>query len=139
MDNYIPRQYNYTLETGTVGTDNENIANILYNINRMEIKASFFSEERTDMEEALSDVFFMITDTKVHLNRFIKSSGEKLTPETIAAVTAALDRSLKIIRAAETPETDPNAIHSAMLFAYKSLAAAVPSIQALDDQAVGKV
>lgn len=57
MNNFIPRRYNYTLETGVVGTDDENIANILYNINRMEMKASFLSETRGDMQDALGDVF----------------------------------------------------------------------------------
>lgn len=139
MNNFIPRRYNYTLETGVVGTDDENIANILYNINRMEMKASFLSETRGDMQDALGDVFFMITDSKVHLNRFIKEFSEKLNPDTTAAVTTAVDNALETVRAAETPDSDPNDLHSAMLSAYKKLSAVIPFLQALDDQAVGKV
>lgn len=138
MNNFIPRRYNYTLETGVIGTDDEDIANILYNVNRMEMKASFFSEQREEMEESLSDVFFMIADSKVHLGRFMKSFENKLDQKTLTTVKATLDEALKITRAAEASSMDSNAIHSAMLFAYKRLLSAVPLIHALDNQAVGK-
>ena len=95
------------------------------------------------MVTAIVGLDAMVKAANVRLIHVEKRLGGRLVTVVVegevSAVTAALDRSLKIIRAAETPETDPNAIHSAMLFAYKSLAAAVPSIQALDDQAVGKV
>ncbi|MGN1078649.1 MAG: hypothetical protein ACI4TE_00590 [Alphaproteobacteria bacterium] len=138
MNNFIPRRYNYTLETGVIGTDDEDIANILYNVNRMEMKASFFSEQREEMEESLSDVFFMIADSKVHLGRFMNAFEDKLDQETLSTVKTTLDEALKITRAAEASNVDLNAIHSAMLFAYKRLLSAVPFIHALDNQAVGK-
>lgn len=55
--NTIIRQYNYRLETGTVGTDNENIAQILYNINRMEMKALFTSSDKEELNKVLDDFF----------------------------------------------------------------------------------
>ncbi len=139
MTDFIPRQYNYVLETGTIGTDNENIANILYNINQMEMKASFSSKDKEEMENTLADALFMVTDCKVHFKRFVQDFSKKLNNDDIVAFNSDLDSVLKIVRAAETPDIDTNAIHSAILFAYKKLLSVVPLLIDLDDQSLGKV
>jgi hypothetical protein len=44
----MPYRYNYKLETGEVGSNDENIANALYTINRMETKAPYqFSDVKS--------------------------------------------------------------------------------------------
>ena len=139
MTDFIPRRYNYTLETGTVGTDNQDIANILYNVNPMEMKASFSSKAKEEMEDTLADALFMVTDCKVHFKRFVQDFSEKLNNDDVVAYNSDLDSSLKIIRAAETSDIDINAIHSAILFAYQKMLAGVPRLIDLDDQSLGKV
>ena len=139
MENFIPRKYNYTLETGVVGTDNENLANIFYNINRMESKASFFSDSREDMDDALSDVFFMITDSTVHFNRFIKEFGEKLDQTTVSGITDVLGKALDTVRFDETTDISSEMIHSAIRSVYADLLSVVQNLCLLDNQSVGKV
>lgn len=139
MSDFIPRQYNYVLETGAVGTDNEDIANILYNINQMEMKSSFLSDDKNEMDATVGDVLFMISDSKIHFKKFFDKNSEKLDSKNVEAVQTALDGALKIIRTAEDPNIDVNAIHPALLFAYKKILPVVPILLSLDDQALGKV
>jgi hypothetical protein len=50
-------RYDYRLETGTVGTDDENIANVLYNINCMETKAPYIFSSVKDQNEDMGKLF----------------------------------------------------------------------------------
>lgn len=137
MDTII-RKYNYKLETGIVGTDDENIANILYTINQMEIKASFTSSDMQEVNNALGELFFMITDIKVHLNRFLKASGSKTETDTINAVVVASDDAMQIVHNAGLDQTDTTKMTAAFPQVYKKLLDIVPSILALDAQAAGR-
>ena len=147
----ILRKYNYNLETGTVGTDDENIANILYNINRMEMNVPYLYSDADDFGEDLGQLFFMIADIRVHLNEFFKIFGDKIEVATLAAVNSVSDEVLRIVKKAladydvisEKEETILEDESEKMIFVfpevYKKLLAIVPSILALDAQAVGKV
>jgi len=138
----ILRKYNYNLETGTVGTNDDNIANILYNINRMEMKVSFTTSDVQVLQKSLGELYFMITDSKVHLNRFLNLFGNKLSVDFLNTVIAALDNALKIvddaIYSACSKQPDTVKICSTFPKIYKNLLAIVPSVLALDNEAVGR-
>ena len=135
----IIRKYNYRLETGTVGTDNENIATILYNINRMETKAPYAFSNMKDLEEDLGELFFMIVDAKVHMTRFLKASGEKVEGDTAEAIIAAFDSAMAIVRDVQSDETDATEMSAVFVKVYKKLLAIVPFVLALDAQAIGRI
>ena len=155
----IIRKYNYKLETGLVGTDDDNIASVLYNINRMEMKVSFTSSDVQKLTDALDELYFMIVDSKVHLNRFLKVSGDKVNADTTCAVIRIFDDAMKIAgdalnaledaknvigavgneHAAVLGQIDMSKIFAVFPTVYKKLLAIVPSILALDAQAVGRV
>lgn len=132
--NTIIRQYNYRLETGIAKTDDENVANILYNINRMEMKASFTSSNEEVSDKALGELFFMITDAKVHLNRFLKIFGSKTDADTVDTVVAALNEAMQMVRVARQ-ETDTAKMVPIFPTVYKKLLDIVPFVLALDAQA----
>jgi len=138
--NTIIRKYNYRLETGTVGTDDDNIATILYNINRMEMRKSFTSSDAQELDKALGNLFFMIADAKVHLIRFLKIFGDKTKEDTVQTVMAALDDAIETVRNARLDKTtDMAKISAAYPKVYKNLLDIVPSVLALDAQAVGRI
>ena len=137
--NDIVRQYNYKLETGTVGTDDENIANILYNTNRMEMDASYSSSDEDELDNALGELFFTIADSKVHLKRFLDAHGSKINADTAAAVTAKFDSALAVVRGAREMEpSDTVEMSAAFGKIYKIFLDAVPGVLVLDAQAVGR-
>ena len=140
MDTII-RKYNYRLETGTVGTDNDNIAAILYNINRMEMTATFSSTDKDKIAEKLGGLVFMVVDSKVHLRRFLKASAGKTSAATVAAVESAFDNAIKIADDDNLLSDNSNTSEACAVFpkVYKMLLGIVPSILALDAQAVGRV
>ena len=133
----ILRKYNYRLETGTVGTDDDNIASILYNINRMEMNVDFETDDDEELEETLGQLFFMVVDTKVHLDNFLEIFGEKINADTAAAVIAVLDGAIEDIRAAREMN-DKEKCLAVFPKVYKKLLDTVPSVLALDAQAVGR-
>ena len=136
----IIRKYNYRLETGTVGTDDDNIANILYNINRMEMNVSFSSTNTQVLDKALGELFFMVVDSKVHLNQFLKIFCKKVNPETVNTIVETFDRAIEIVRGVRLNQTDDTVkMSEAFPTVYKMLLAIVPTILALDAQAVGRV
>ena len=134
----INRKYNYNLETGTVGTDDENIANILYNINCMETKKSFTSSDLDELNEALGNLYFMVSDALVHLNRFIKIFEGKIKQEISDYALIALDDALILMDEVEE-ETDTAKISAVFPAVYKILLDTVPLFLELDAQAVGRV
>ena len=137
--NSIIRKYNYKLETGTVGTDDENIANILFNINQMEKNASYVSSDIQELDNALGELFFMIVDAKVHLKRFLNTCENKTKTDTVDAVSVAVDNAMQIVGDARSDQTDTAKMSEALLKVYKGLLDIVPHILVLDAQAVGRV
>jgi len=135
----IIRKYNYRLETGTVGTDDDNIASVLYNINRMEMKVSFASSDVKELDDALGELFFWVVDSMVHLDWFMKASGGKTDATTAAAVIATFEDARDIVREVWPFQGDASKAIAVFPKVYKMLLAIVPSILALDAQAVGRV
>ena len=133
------RKYNYNLETGTVGTDDDNIASILYHINRMEMRKSYSCSNITELDKTLGELYFMVSDSKVHLNRFLEIFGEKVKTETVNKIVAALDNAFQTIDDAMMEDPDTEKMCKAFPEVYKNLLEIVPTILALDAQAVGRV
>jgi len=142
-NNSILRKYNYNLETGTVGTDDENIANFLFNVNNMEKRISFKTSNLEELKRALGELFALITDCKVHLNRFLKIFSNKVKEDTVNEITSILDNAMKFSNAAtrEACSPEPNMEKICEVFSEVNyiVLKAVPFILALDDQAVGRV
>jgi len=142
-NNSIIRKYNYNLETGTVGTDDENIANILFTINKMEKRISYRTSDLEELKKALGELFFMISDCKVHLNRFLKIFSNKIKEETVNEITSILDNAMTVSRAATreafSPEPNTEKICEVFSEIYYLVLKAVPFVLALDDQAVGRL
>ncbi len=124
-------RYNYKLETGLAGTNNDNVASVLYNINRMETNVPPAFTDAREMEEALGELFFMIVDAKVHMNRFLKASGDKTDAGIAGSVIEAFDKAIQIVRDAAS-EAEMTAAFSKV---YKILLSIVPFVLALDEQA----
>jgi len=139
--NSIIRKYNYNLETGTVGTDDDNIAAILFNINKMEKRISFKTSDLEELKRALGELFAIITDCKVYLNRFLKIFSDKIKEDTVNEITSILDNAMKISRAATREACQPNMEKICEVFSeiYYIVLKAVPFVLALDDQAVGRL
>lgn len=138
MDNFIPRQYNYNFETGAVGTDDKNISAIYYDINLMEKKATFVSDDENVLKEALNEAFFLITDVKVHYNRFVKEFAEKLDKDAVAVVESVFSGVQESVRQAQI-SFDADVKCAALHEMYKKMLAVVPNVKALDDRSVGKI
>jgi len=142
-NNSIIRKYNYNLETGTVGTDDENIANILFTINNMEKRFSFKTSDLEELKRALGELFALIADCKVYLNRFLKIFSNKIKEETVNEIKSILDNALTVSNAAtrEAVSPEPNMEKICEVFSeiYYIVLKAVPFVLALDDQAVGRV
>lgn len=134
----IIQKYNYKLETGTVGTDNENIANILYNINRMETNVPYPFSDIEETEEDLGELFFMIVDAKVHISRFANAFADKIETDTVDTVVAALDDAMQIVRDA-MDQTDTAKMSATFSEVYKKLLGIVPAVLTLDAQSVGRI
>ncbi len=135
----IIRMYNYQLETGTVGTDDENMATILYNINRMEMNNPYIFSNVQELNDDLDELFFMIAEAAVHLGRFLDISGDKVEADTAVAVTAAFQEAIQIVRDSRSDEADTAKMSAAFPKVYKKLLDQVPSILALDAQAAGRM
>jgi len=137
------RKYNYKLETGTVGTNDDNIANLLYNINRMEMDKSYIFTDTDEMDEDFGELFFMLSESKVHLNRFLEIFGKKVNEENANIISTAFSDAMQVVRNARLDiRTDESKAEKACLVfttVYENLLAVVPVILALDDQAVGRV
>jgi len=134
----ILRKYNYNLETGTVGTDDDNIANILYNINRMEMKVSFSTDDVEELKKTLGELYAATVDCKVNLFDFVEIFDEKLNADTLNEVCAVFDEAMKCakaaIRAACSNEVDTKNVAAAFPSVYKMLLDIVPSVLALEAQ-----
>ena len=132
----ILRKYNYRLETGTVGTNDDNIANLLYNINRMEMRVSYSFSNMEVYDKDMGNLYFMVSDMKVHLNLFLEVFGDKVNSDTLKTVTAALDEAMKstsdIIDYSCSESPDTAKLCEIFPAVYKKLLAIVPAILALE-------
>ena len=133
----IIRKYNYRLETGIVGTDDGNIAGILYNINRMEINSDFETDDNEELEESLEKLFFMIVDSIVHFNNFLETFRGKTNAKTVAVITATLDETIEDVRGVRDMADKENCF-SVFTRVYRKLLEIVPLILTLDAQAAGR-
>jgi hypothetical protein len=138
----ILRKFNYRLETGEVGTDDENIANVLYNINKSEMYKSFSTSDLKELDATLGKLFFLVLNSKVHLNRFNTVFSEKINTKTFDDVTKTLDNAMDTIRAKRSEiegNPDINEVCKAFSSVYCELLQIVTKILELDAQAVGRV
>ena len=135
-ENYIPRMYNYNLETGTVGTDNEDISNILYNINRMEMKAALDTDDLDDMREAFSEAYSMTIDSFEHFSRFTDLHKDTLNPEDVDTVQLSLSEAVVVLDDVEPPQTDIELMARSIETAYKKMLESVPSLLQLEEQSL---
>ena len=136
MTDIIPRKYNYNLETGTVGTDDDDMANILYNINRMEMKAAYESDDVDDMQSAFGESYSMVTEAAERLDHFIEIHNEKLHPDTVDGAQFLLSDAVVVLDDVETPQTDIELMSNSIKTAYQKMLEAVPSLVLLDEQSL---
>ena len=135
------KKYNYNLETGTVGTNDDNIANILYNINRMEMKVSFTTSNVEAFQKANGELFFMVIDSIVHLYDFLEVFNNKVDTDTVNAILTTLEEARKITKSATVQslaqQVDMSKLCEVFPAVYKKLLALVPTVILLDEQAIG--
>ena len=136
--NKMLRLYNYNLETGTVGVDDKNLANILYNINRMETKVPYNNSDMVELNEDIDELFFWLTEAKVCLADFLEIFSENENNENVDTVAAAIEESIDIVDKAMdedyNDEPDIEIMRAAFPTVYKKLLAIVPNIVLLDEQ-----
>ena len=86
LDNII-RKYNYKLETGRVGTDDENIATILFSINQMEMYVPLTTDDLDEINTAYKQIFFLAMKSRAHLivfqDYFVNKLDAKLFDEVV--------------------------------------------------------
>jgi hypothetical protein len=141
--NNIIRKYNYKLEIGTVGTDDDNIAQIIYAINQMEMYISNSTNDLKELDGKLGKLYFLTVHSKVHLNRFYKIYYEKIKNETFMEIINILDNMIEEIKANrynENTEEIQNLENMERVFpvVYSKMLDIVPKILALDAQAIGR-
>ena len=141
--NNIIRKYNYKLEIGTVGTDDDNIAQIIYAINQMEMYISNSTNDLKELDGKLGKLYFLTVHSKVHLNRFYKIYYEKIKNETFMEIINILDNIIEEIKANrynENTEEIQNLENMERVFpvVYSKMLDIVPKILALDAQAIGR-
>ena len=141
--NNIIRKYNYKLEIGTVGTDDDNIAQIIYAINQMEMYISNSTNDLKELDGKLGKLYFLTVHSKVHLNRFYKIYYKKIKNETFMEIINILDNMIEEIKANrynENTEEIQNLENMERVFpvVYSKMLDIVPKILALDAQAIGR-
>ena len=141
--NNIIRKYNYKLEIGTVGTDDDNIAQIIYAINQMEMYISNSTNDLKELDGKLGKLYFLTVHSKVHLNRFYKIYYEKIKNETFMEIINILDNMIEEIKANrynENTEEIQNLENMERVFpvVYSKMLDIVPKILTLDAQAIGR-
>ena len=137
MDTII-RKYNYILETGVVGTDDDNIANILYNINRLEMMKSFASSDMKELGTAMGNFIFLIGDARSSLFDFVHIYGDVVQAEAVRVVEDTFKEAMQIARSSTTLN-HPAKISAVFPKVYQMLLNVVPAVLELDAQAVERV
>jgi uncharacterized coiled-coil protein SlyX len=149
------RKYNYRLETGAVGTNDDDIACFLYNINQIEMYTPFSFNNIEEFKKAFSQLTFHTFKAREGLNKFFENFKMKLKIETsdevikeLENVTSKLAFVFGIILKQTIDENneyilngEPNMERISRLFneLYSKLLNIVPKIIELDDQSVGRV
>ena len=136
MDSII-KKYNYKLETGTVGTDDDNIANVLYNINRLETKISAIPTDAQKLGERLGEVFYMVSDALTHFLAFLENGKIEENNAALVSVRSAFQSAVDVIEKAKENESDTAKTAAAIPAVYKTLLGIVPSVLELDAQVKG--
>ena len=134
-NDYTPmRKYNYRLETGYVGTDNDDIANVLYNINRMEINANAKFSDAAQLQESLFDLSFLLAGSMVHLDDFLEMYQQE-DNELAKTILAVYEKAMEIVDLAieHSPNLKKMLDVDAFSTVYKNLLELVPSIIHLDE------
>ncbi|MBO4644563.1 MAG: hypothetical protein J5716_08165 [Alphaproteobacteria bacterium] len=134
MDQEILRKYNYKLSGGSVGTDDDDMANILYSINKMETPASIQSEDSSVMTASVNDVFTMLTDCKVSLDRFNTAHKDRIDQNLFQTVLNQFSAEQKRLMDAFVLLAPPAQCITLLTDSYKNILATVPSLQKLDEQ-----
>ena len=136
MDQEILRKYNYKLASGPVGTDDDNMANVLYSINRMETPAAIRSEEPSVMTGSVNDVFTLVTDCKTSLDRFNTAHKDHIDQNLFRSVLNLFSAEQKRLMDAFVLLIPPEKCVQLLTDSYKNILATVPSLQKLDEQSV---
>ena len=129
------RKYNYRLETGEVGTDDDNIANVLYNINRMEINAYTDFDDVKEVDKALAELYDLMGTSSAHLNLFIQMFGDKVDNYCVQAVTSVFGSAIRIVKEARAKSSDFEQKSDVFPTVYKMFLDIVPLIIAIDEEA----
>ncbi|MBO4519627.1 MAG: hypothetical protein J5787_00295 [Alphaproteobacteria bacterium] len=136
-ENTIPRKYNYKLKTGAVGTNDNNMANILFSINKMETPTSIQSEEQAVMTGLVNDALTLLTDCKVFLDRFNTAHKDHIDQTLYQSVSDLYSAEQKRLMDAFILLTPPDQCAALLTDSYKNILATVPSLQKLDEQSIG--
>jgi len=139
----ILRKYNYKLKTGTVGTDDENIANILLSINKIEMYVPLSTVNLDEIDTAFGKVFFLTLTSKVYLLRFQKIFNDKINNELFNEVVEmfdiALDENKENRETLNREKPDTENLCKVLSTIHKNILDIVPKIIMLDNQAIGRV
>jgi hypothetical protein len=129
----MPYQYNYRLKTGEVGTNNENIANALYNINRIETLVPYqFSNGKSQMEDK-AKLFSMVVDANVNIYKFLEIFRDRADSGAAKKVMTAFDECINMIESAmDSDNAVLNVEWLGFEVVYQHLLGIVPTILELD-------
>lgn len=135
MSEAIPRQYNYTLSTKTVGVDDNRLASVLYNINRMEMKSEYETENKNKALEALGETLYMVADCVMHMETFAEEKNDKVDQQTVKAVLSKLKAIALSLREAGMDNVATADMCRALQQSSKQALSVVDDIVKLDEQA----
>jgi hypothetical protein len=93
------RKYNYRLKTGTVGTNDGNIAEILYAINQMEMYVPVTTDDLDKINTTYQQIFFLTMKSRANLKAFQDNFVNKLDAKLFDEVVKTLGDLLCEIRA----------------------------------------
>jgi len=79
-------QYNYTLSTGPVGTNDDDLAAVFYNINRMEMKSAYETKNKDRATEALGETLFYVSDILTHFDGFAEKKADGIDAQTVKKI-----------------------------------------------------
>lgn len=139
MAQEILRKYNYKLSVGPVGTDDDNMAGVLYGINKMEAPAATVSDDPATMIQTVNDVFTLVTDCKVSLGRFGSAYKNKIDQNVFSAVSDVFSAEQKKLMDAFVALAPAGECVKILAGSYRNILSTVPSLQKMDDQAAGKI
>ena len=84
------RKYNYRLKTGAVGTNDDNIAAVLYAINQMEMYVPLTTDDLDKINTTYQQIFFLTMKSRSHLKAFQDNFVNKLDAKLFDEVVKTL-------------------------------------------------